>query len=200
MPAPLASSSAVCRWLQRAALHSPVYTFLRPHHLRPRSRARMMHAMHRLQPPQRQVRIHLRRRNIGVAQESTARCAGPRHAPPCAWRNCAAAGAGWRRCSQSSPGAKPIAASAASRAAKETAAPHPAAMSLCAALALLRELMRARCGRPSRRYFSRASIAVRPSGTIRSLSPLPRTCTRPASSARSPVESAVTSDTRSPPA
>jgi len=35
---------------------------------------------------------------------------------------------------------------------------------------------------------------------MRSLSPLPRTCTRPASIARSPVESAVTSETRSPPA
>ncbi len=47
------------------------------------------------------------------------------------------------------------------------------------------ELIRSRCGLPSRKYCSKARSAERPSGTIRSLSPLPRTCTRPASSARS---------------
>ena len=41
------------------------------------------------------------------------------------------------------------------------------------------ELIRAKCGLPLRRYSSSAATAARPSGTIRSLSPLPRTCTRP---------------------
>ena len=61
--------------------------------------------------------------------------------------------------------------------------------------------MRARCGRPSRRYVSkRLQWLCAPADTIRSLSPLPRTSTRPASSARSLVPSPVISETRSPPA
>ena len=59
---------------------------------------------------------------------------------------------------------------------------------------------RASDGRPRWMYSSSASTALRPSGTIRSLSPLPRTCARAWSRCRSSSPSATISPTLSPPA
>src|ERR1700733_4370690 len=54
-------------------------------------------------------------------------------------------------------------------------------------------------GRPIAKYLSSASIAERPSGTILSLSPFPRTCARPWSRCKSSTRSEQISPTLNPP-
>ena len=75
---------------------------------------RMMRPVHRLQPPQRHVRIHLRRRDIRMPQQRLHAAQVRLHAPPCASRSCAAvyAGSPPRPHSNPAPSPTPTAASA----------------------------------------------------------------------------------------
>ena len=160
--------------------------------------SRMMLPMHLLQMLHRHMRIHLRRRNIRMPQQ-------PLHAAQvCAMLHHVRRAAVPQHM-RTRLAATPIRSREAARTISHThcrvrGRPRTLRNSALRKLPAPANPPRANTGRPRFRYSSSASTALRPSGTIRSLSPLPRTCARACSRCRSSSPSATISPTRSPPA
>ena len=138
---------------------------------RPQSQ-RVMRLHQPLQPLGQHMRVDLRRRDIGMAQQQSAGCAGRRRAPACGWRKSGAARAATR-----APGSSP-AASATCLSSRS----NPCRVS--APLRIAAGKQPARSAAPRRATSAAAAPrAASDSGTIRSLPPLPRTSSTAASPA-----------------
>ncbi len=127
------------------------------------------------------------------APASTAPTANPRRSPTNAWRNYAATYAAL------GPLASLLAGHSADKIfhtpTRLRATPRLFTNSAVLFIALA---CRSNSGRASCKYFSTIANALRPTGTIRSLSPLPMHRTHPALLSRSPTRKLTSSETRNP--